>query len=144
VGEVDAGLYRAPVYDTLSQKVFRSPDDLEGSEVGMLRSDDLKRSVLHLRTRDGSEALCTVRARLIALNPWLLSDAALASDLVVVLPRMVGAPRVDARKLEPVLPDWSVTIAPVNILYTSKRYLRPATRAFIDFVAARLRAALSH
>lgn len=131
VGHVTAGIYRrfGALHDAAP---FRSPADLEDRAAGLLRSDHVRRSVLHLRRGDSEEASCTVRARLVALNPWLLVDVARASDLVVVLPRFVGDPLVASSTLEKVLPDWSVVEAPVHILYPSKRNLRPATRECID------------
>ena len=126
IGVGSAGLYQAHGASVGGGRMFRSPSDIEHCEAGLLRSDDVKRSALRL-TRDGAEnAFCVVRARLIALNPWLLVEAAKRSGLLVVLPSFVGDPLVASRELEPVLPEWRVVASPINVLYTSKQYLRPA------------------
>lgn len=138
LGDVSAGLYQRRGATQDKGRAFRVPADLENCDAGLLRSDEVRRSVLRLTHEQADDQDCAVHARLIALNPWLLADAALGSDLVVVLPRFVGDELVASGGLEAVLEGWSAVVAPVNILYPSKRHLRPATRALIDFITERL------
>lgn len=116
-----------------------APADLAACEAGLLRSDETRRAVLSLARPTGETVAVAVRCRLMVLNPWLLIHAATSADMVVVLPRFVGEPEVATGRLEPVLPDWSVVVASASILFPSKRFLRPASRACIDFFAHRLR-----
>ncbi len=142
IGDVTAGLYQKHSSAGQARRVFSHPNELEGVDAGLLHSDDVRRSTLTLTRGQTEEQSCSVRPRLIVLNPWLLVDAARDSGLVVVLPRFVGEQLVEAKTLEPVLPDWDVVDAPVRILHPARRYQRPVEKACIDFVASRLREAV--
>ena len=68
--------------------------------------------------------------------------AALSSDLIVVLPDIIADADVRSGRLERVLPGWLVRRVPVHLTFTSRRLVRPAVRAFIDFAAQRIPEAL--
>jgi DNA-binding transcriptional LysR family regulator len=72
-------------------------------------------------------------------DDWLvLKQAALAGLGVAAIPDEACQQDVAAGKLEIVLPEWRLPSASLHIIYTSRRGLIPAVRAFIDFAAERL------
>lgn len=138
IGHVEAALYRAR-RDRRPAPDERTPEELEGAAVGLLRSDDTRRPELTLATRDGQSRKVTIDPRLVCLNPKLLRDAALASDLIVVLPCMSVEADLESGRLERVAAPWLATRAPVHAVFTSRRLMRPAVRSFIEFATERLR-----
>ena len=138
IGHVEAALYRAR-RDRRPDPDERIPEELEGAAVGLLRSDDTRRPELTLATRDGQSHKVTIDPRLVCLNPKLLRDAALASDLIVVLPCMSVEADLKSGRLERVAAPWLATRAPVHVVFTSRRLMRPAVRSFIEFATERLR-----
>jgi len=74
-------------------------------------------------------------------DDWLvIKQAALAGLGVAALPDESCQEDISAGKLEIVLPEWRLPSANLHIIYTSRRGLIPAVRAFIDFAAERLTA----
>lgn len=72
-------------------------------------------------------------------DDWLiLREVALAGLGIVAMPDEICGADVTAGTLEVVLPDWTLPGATMHIVYTSRRGLVPAVRAFIDFAAQRL------
>ncbi|MDX8355200.1 LysR substrate-binding domain-containing protein [Cognatiyoonia sp. IB215182] len=135
LGTAGAALYRG----TRSKaSPLASLDDLAGQSVGLLRTPERKRHVLHLTNAAGKAQDIEVAPRLITLDPLVLRAAALANDLIVVLPRMVAYPHVVAGRLRCELPDYAAQTSDVSVVFTSKRLMRPAVRTFIDHLAAEL------
>ena len=62
--------------------------------------------------------------------------------ITVALSYMV-ADAIRERKLKPVLGDYALSPVPVHLIYAQRRIVAPKVRAFIDFAAPRLRAALA-
>jgi DNA-binding transcriptional LysR family regulator len=88
------------------------------------------------------------QARLVHYRPILESDdwlvikhAAVAGLGVVSMPDELCGEEIAAGRLEIVLPEWTLPSAALHIVYTSRRGLIPAVRAFIDHAAERLSAA---
>jgi DNA-binding transcriptional LysR family regulator len=72
-------------------------------------------------------------------DDWLmLKQAALAGLGIVALPDEMCSKEIAAGRLEILLPEWKLPGASLHIVYTSRRGLIPAVRAFIDFAAERL------
>ncbi len=139
VGEVESALYRGV---RKSDHRPLSIDDLEGLPVGLLRSDDLSESMLTLSAPGRKARKIPIRPRLVSLSPPILLEAALQSDLVVMLPRMNVRKELENGRLERVCAPWVTHNAPVNILFKSRHLMRPAIRSFIDFVTEPLMTAL--
>jgi DNA-binding transcriptional LysR family regulator len=75
-------------------------------------------------------------------DDWLLiKQAALAGLGIAAIPDELCREEIAAGKLEILLPGWSLPSAALHIIYTSRRGLIPAVRAFIDYAAERLSAA---
>lgn len=76
--------------------------------------------------------------RLVCHNFPVLLAAAIAGQGIGLLPGSVAhAPLADGR-LEQVLPDWSLPLGILHVVFPSRRGLLPAVRAFIDFLVERL------
>ncbi len=92
----------------------------------------------HLTGADGQTAVIPFQP-ILESDDWLvIKQAALAGLGVAAMPDELCRQDVAAGKLEGVLPAWRLPSANLNIIYTSKRGLIPAVRAFIDFAAERL------
>ena len=72
-------------------------------------------------------------------DDWLvIKHAALAGLGVAAMPDELCRDEVNAGALEIVLPDWQLPSATLHIIYTSRRGLIPAVRAFIDYASEKL------
>lgn len=72
-------------------------------------------------------------------DDWqVLKQAALAGLGVVAMPSTLCKLEIMAGTLEIVLPEWRLPSATLHVIYTSRRGLIPAVRAFIDFASERL------
>src|SRR3569623_219986 len=71
---------------------------------------------------------------------WVLKQAALAGLGIAALPDEFCHREIAAGELEIALPAWSLPSAYLYIVYTSRRGLIPAVRAFVDFAAEQLSA----
>ncbi|MEM8691966.1 MAG: LysR family transcriptional regulator [Pseudomonadota bacterium] len=131
LGVVFAGLYRAA-----SAPKPQNVKDLREAPLGLLHPGAAPTPELHLTSVKGAEKTLAASPALVAMNPWLLRDAAIESDLIVVLPDIVAAPAVTEGQLVRVLPDWYARRAPVHLAFTSRRFMRPAVRAFVDHAFA--------
>ena len=67
-----------------------------------------------------------------------LLQAALAGGGLALQPTYLANPHLAQGRLVHVLPDWPVPRMTIYALYTSRRFLSPAVRAFLDFLVARL------
>jgi DNA-binding transcriptional LysR family regulator len=78
--------------------------------------------------------------RLVCHDFVLLRAAALAGLGIALLPENVVGDDIDNRKLERILPDWTLPMGVLHVVFPSRRGLLPSVRAFIDFLAERLAA----
>jgi DNA-binding transcriptional LysR family regulator len=69
-------------------------------------------------------------------------QAALGGMGVALLPEGVCVNLLQMRQLEHVLPGWQESEALVHLVFTSRRGLLPAVRAFIDFIVRTMPAAI--
>ncbi len=132
LGSVRAALYRrsgAPQVDV---------ENLEQQSVALLHRGMKAEPSLQLVSQDGEKRLLTVKPRLVCMNPWLLRDAALSSDVVTVLPELIAAQEVKNGRLFRVATGWFARQVPVNLVYQPQRLMRPAVRAFIDTALDRI------
>lgn len=129
------GVVFAGLYCSVKADVPKTIDELSGLPLGLLHPGLSQTPELRLTSSAGEERRLPVSPQLITMNPWLLREAALDGDMIVVLPDMVAKPAIEAGRLTRVLPDWSARRAPVHLAFTSRRLMRPAVRAFIDHAA---------
>ena len=141
LGTVCAGLYRSSGVAGNSA-LPATPEDLPAVPMGLLHGGTGRQPELDLVSKAGDTRRVVVKPRLVCLNPWLLREAALSSDLVVVLPDVIAETDVEEGRLQRVLPGWLARRVPVHLAFTSRRLVRPAVRAFIDLASERIRDAL--
>ncbi len=129
LGIVRAALYRRGGAPKVSL------NDLSDLPVALLHKGMKADPTLQLHSANGENRSFVVKPRLICMNPWLLLDAALASDVIAVLPELIAAPAVKSNQLTRVGPDWFARHVPVHLVYQPQRLMRPAVRAFVDLAA---------
>jgi DNA-binding transcriptional LysR family regulator len=93
--------------------------------------------------REGIDVAVTVRPRLVVSNPEAAFDAVLAGiGLGRGASYYVGA-AIEAGTVTTVLDEFHLPTRPVSFVYPAGRFLPVKLRAFLDFLAPRLRARLA-
>lgn len=77
--------------------------------------------------------------RLVCHDFPLIRAAVLAGLGVALLPEIVVQEDVDSGKLERVLPDWTLPVGIIHVVFPTRRGLLPSVRALLDFLAERMR-----
>jgi DNA-binding transcriptional LysR family regulator len=88
--------------------------------------------------RGGRVETVEVRPSLLANSSLALRDAALAGLGVARLPLFVAGPLLADGRLVAVLPEWALPDHVIQVLTPSREHLPPKTRAFIEFLRARV------
>ena len=119
----------------------RTPDDLAAHDCiiyeGFIGPYDWK------FVREGTDVAVTVRPRLVVSNPEAAFDAVLAGiGLGRGASYYIGA-AIEAGTLTTVLDEFHLPTRPVSFVYPAGRFLPVKLRAFLDFLAPRLRARLA-
>ncbi|MGB8316415.1 MAG: LysR family transcriptional regulator [Aestuariivirga sp.] len=94
-------------------------------------------------SRDGKPARITLPARLEINDAHACIHAAERGDGITIALSYMVAEAVRDGRLAPVLQEFSPRPVPVNLIFAQRRIIAPKVRAFIDFAAPRLAAALS-
>lgn len=86
-----------------------------------------------------AEELTTIehRPRYVSTDMMALRASAVAGIGIVKLPLLMLDRQIDAESLVRVLSDWLPQREMIHAVFTSRRHLLPAVRAFIDFLAER-------
>ncbi|HTV79274.1 MAG TPA: LysR family transcriptional regulator [Steroidobacteraceae bacterium] len=79
-----------------------------------------------------------VAPRLVCHDFVVLRAAALAGTGIALLPETLVRSDLDAGRLEPVLPEWSLPQGVLHVVFHGRRGVLPAVRATLDFLAERL------
>ncbi len=143
LGLVYAGLYRRTPDGRAKSAMLKSIDDLLTCKLGLLHPGAGSKPQLTVFDQSDCPVVLDVTPKLVCLNPWLLREAALVNDMVVVLPNIVARDDVATGRLERVLPRVDVRRTPIQLAFPSRRLMRPAVRAFIDLAAKVIPDALS-
>lgn len=80
--------------------------------------------------------------RIVCHDFIVLKSAVLAALGIALLPESVVRSELSSGTLERVLPDWNVPQGVLHVVFPSRRGMLPAVRAFIDFLAERVPAAI--
>jgi DNA-binding transcriptional LysR family regulator len=88
-------------------------------------------------SRGAEQVQVGVSSHFSANEATALLRAALAGGGLALQPTYLANPHLADGSLQQVLPDWTLPDMAIYALYTSRRYLSPAVRALLDFLAAR-------
>ena len=88
-------------------------------------------------TRGDEKAEVRISSQFSANEATALLRAALAAGGIALQPTYLVSPHLADGSLQVVLPDWKLPGMSIYALYTSRRHLPPAVRAFLDFLVAR-------
>jgi DNA-binding transcriptional LysR family regulator len=137
--DMSTGLYAAPEYLML-QGTPKHPDDLLALHGLLLPSlgGDVKVWELRREGRRPGESVWTgvpVRHS-VANSAALLMRMAEACQGVVGLPDFLARESVEQRRLQRVLPGWSLPTASCSAVFPGRRLMPARTRAFIDALVA--------
>jgi DNA-binding transcriptional LysR family regulator len=120
----------------------RSPADLAAFDGIMRRSSPTGRvRPWSLRSRREQEQTVQCRPRLILSDPEVIAQAARLGLGVALLPMPFAFASIASGELVRLLPGWYSDAGPLSVYYPSRRMVPAKTRAFVDFVTERFRAA---
>jgi DNA-binding transcriptional LysR family regulator len=88
---------------------------------------------------DGEEAVVAFEPRLAFSDLQVLLDAALDGAGIALLPQVYAREALSTGRLVHVLPAWRAPDSIVHMVFTSRRGMAPATRAFVEYVGKQLR-----
>jgi len=88
-------------------------------------------------TRGEEQAQVSVSSHFSANEATALLRAALVGGGVALQPTYLASPHLADGSLQLVLPDWKLPSMAIYALYTSRKHLPPAVRAFLDFLVDR-------
>lgn len=134
----DWGLYAAPGYLALRGHPVH-PDELLRHETLALRRRDgepMRWTLL----RDGERWSAMPAPRALANSPDLLTRLAVEAMGIAALPERVARPRVQARALVRVLPEWCLPPTTAWAVMPARKLAPPKTRAFLDMLMTALAA----
>ena len=94
-----------------------------------------------LRPRRGAEQPVPCRPRLVFSDPEAIALAARQGLGVALVPMPFAFAHIASGELVRLLPGWYSDAGPLSIYYPTRNLLPAKTRAFVDFVAERFRAA---
>lgn len=117
------------------------PEELAGLDA-LGYGPEAERQSWELAGPAGETVHVELRPRLVCHDFVVLRAAALAGLGIALLPESVVREDLEAARLERVLGDWNLPQGLCHVVFPSRRGLLPAVRAFIDFLAERLPAAM--
>jgi DNA-binding transcriptional LysR family regulator len=92
-----------------------------------------------LRREDGEEAFVDFTPRLAFSDLQVLLEAALDGIGIALLPEIHAREALAAGRLVHILPAWRAPDSIVHMVFTSRRRMAPAIRAFVEYVAKELK-----
>jgi DNA-binding transcriptional LysR family regulator len=120
----------------------RMPEDLAEFDGIMRRSSPTGRvRPWTLRSKRHDEQAVPCKARLIFSDPEAIAEAAKLGLGVALLPMPFAFAPIASGELVRLLPGWYSDAGPLSLYYPSRSLLPAKTRAFVDFVTERFRAA---
>ena len=119
----------------------QAPEDLAAHAT--LSFDAAERQVWELQRGGSAAARVEIAPRLACHNFPVLLAATLAGQGIALLPESVVRAGLADGRLQHVLPDWSLPLGVLHVVFPSRRGLLPAVRAFIDFLVEQLPATLA-
>ncbi|KQU80985.1 MULTISPECIES: LysR family transcriptional regulator [unclassified Rhizobacter] len=120
----------------------RTPEDLAAFDGIMRRSSPTGRvRPWTLRTKRHAEQAVPCKPRLIFSDPEAIAEAAKLGLGVALLPMPFAFAPIASGELVRLLPGWYSDAGPLSLYYPSRSQLPAKTRAFVDFVTERFRAA---
>lgn len=96
------------------------------------------RYMFKLTAPDGTRHDYEHEPRLVTADLLMIHQAVLAGVGIAVLPNNIYQAAMNAGKLSPVMPGWTLSPPQLYAVFLSRQGLLPAVRAFIDFLVERI------
>lgn len=87
---------------------------------------------------DGTACIVKHQPRLFCLNRWIQLESAIQGIGIGLIPSPVAITSLENGKLIQVLPDWATKSQIVHAVFSKRRGMNPATRAFLDYLILHL------
>jgi DNA-binding transcriptional LysR family regulator len=137
LGESRSNLVASPAFLDKHGRPTRPADLSQLPSVGKSRHDSAYSWQL---SNADDQTIVVPYQPLLDSDDWLVIKHAVLTGLGIASIPEELCPELTSGGLEIVLPEWRLPNTKLHIVYTSRRGLIPAVRAFIDFSAARLAA----
>lgn len=140
LGQLGARFYASPDYIARLGRP-ETPETLQSHDFVLFRQARENHITVSQRQADGSttQRQLTVKGRLTTNNAHLQMDAVIAGLGIGLLPAFMAGAAVAAGQLVPVLPDATVRAGDLWAVTPSRAHMSSALRAFLDFLAERVR-----
>ena len=96
-----------------------------------------------LQREDHEDVFLNFTPRLASRDLQVLLEAALDGIGIALLPEIYAHEALATGRLVHILPAWRAPDSIVHMVFTSRRGMAPATRAFVEYAAKELRPKLS-
>ncbi|MGK3997640.1 LysR family transcriptional regulator [Sorangium sp. So ce1024] len=132
--QLEVGLFAAPAY-LRKHRPLRRPEDLRGHRLLMAQTTR-GHATIALQPRAGGErAELRVRAAIAASDYSFCREVALAGAGIALVPEVNVRGDLEAKRLVPVLEDYTIDgAAPLYLVHSGTRFLPPKIRAFRDYL----------
>lgn len=111
--------------------IIKNPEDL--CHHNCLSCANFERQIWHLR-RGTVDKSINIKGRLSANEAIALLEATLCGVGISLQPTYLVAQKIRKGELVQVLPEWKPNDMSIYALYSSRKFLSPTVRAFIDFI----------
>lgn len=140
LGQLCGRFYASPDY-IARHGMPATPEDLEQHDFVLFRQPRENHIIVSHRDEAGvlRERRLTVKGRLTSNNAHLQMDAVIAGLGIGLLPRFMTDAAVAEGHLIPILPGDAVRLGDLWAMTPSRAHMSSALRAFLDFVAERVR-----
>lgn len=128
IGVCQSVLVASPDYIKQHASIEHPQDLLQHDCLGYKH---FERHIWHLNREESYQAV-DINPRLSANEATVLQHAAMAGMGIAIQPMYLVEGALADGRLVHVLPDWKPNDLTIYALYSSRKYLAPATRAFID------------
>jgi len=135
-GESSERLVTSPAYLERAGVPLHPTDLVSHQTLGFAPENE--RQTWELRSVGGEIARVDLSPRLVCHDFIVLKAAVLAGLGIAFLPHNVVAAELEAGRLRSALPEWSLPMGVVHVVFPTRRGLLPSVRALIDFLAERL------
>lgn len=117
---------------------LKSIDDLAGKPFLHFSENELGKKTIELMSGKKTK-LVDVNAIFASNNFFVLRSMCVQGTGIALLPKFLAQASIKKGELIQLLPEWKAPGMPIQILVPKQRKLLKKTRAFIDFVAPRMR-----
>lgn len=136
LGTIRIGLVASPAF-VAGQGPLQTLDDLDGLPTLSISKDE-EENLWTLEDKEGGEHRLRHQPRIVSNDFAVLRESAVEGLGVALLPEAICLDAIDRGLLVRVLPNLNAGQSTLHIVFTTRRGMRPAVEAFVNFMIAEL------